>query len=52
MYICAIYVPGADRVQKRSSDPLELELLMVVSCHVGVGTKPGSSGRRARALKL
>lgn len=32
----------------RVSDPLKLELLTVVSCHVG--TEPGSSGRAASAL--
>lgn len=27
--------------QKRVSDPLELELQMIVSCHVGWGLNPG-----------
>ena len=30
-----MHMPGAQGGQKMMSDPLELELLMVVSCHVG-----------------
>ena len=29
--------------QKRASDPLELELQEVVSCHVGAGNEPSSA---------
>lgn len=31
--LCAMCVPGTHGGQKRTSDPLELELDMVVSCH-------------------
>jgi hypothetical protein len=34
MHICALHV-GANRGQKRASGPLEVELKMVVSHHVG-----------------
>ena len=39
MYVCmyAMCVPGAHRSQNRAKDPLELELKMVVRCHVGAG---------------
>lgn len=42
-YIRTAYVTGVCRAQKRASGPLEVELLMVVSCHVGVVFKPGPS---------
>lgn len=35
MYISTPYVCSAPRDQKKVSDPLELELGMAVSCHVG-----------------
>jgi hypothetical protein len=35
--LCTISMPDAHGVQKRSSDPLELELRITVSLHVGVG---------------
>jgi hypothetical protein len=35
--ISVYHVPGAHRDQKRTSDPVELELQMVVSCQVGAG---------------
>lgn len=34
-----MHMPGAQGGQKMMSDPLELELLMVVSCHVGAGNQ-------------
>lgn len=36
--------------EQKVSDPLGLELQIIVSHHVGVGNKPGSSGRTAHAL--
>lgn len=36
--------------RKRMSDPLKLELKTVVNIHMGVGTKPESSGRLAISL--
>lgn len=45
-------VPGDLRGPKRTSGPLELELWVVVSCHVGAGTQPRSSARAARVLGL
>lgn len=45
----ACQVPSG--VKRRASDPLELELLTVVTHHVGAGgIKPRFSGRSARAL--
>lgn len=41
--------PDAQRLDA-ISDPLELELQMVVRCHVGDRIKPGSSGRTDSAL--
>jgi hypothetical protein len=38
---------GAWGYQRKASDPLELELQMIVNCHVGA--KPGSSGKAACA---
>lgn len=36
MYVCAATsMPGVHGNQKRRSDPLELKLHMVVSCHTG-----------------
>lgn len=35
MCLCTTYVPSACREQKRSSDPMELELLTIVCHHVG-----------------
>jgi hypothetical protein len=35
MYVYAPCVPGVLRGQKKASDPLELELEMVVSYHFG-----------------
>lgn len=43
-------VPCALRDKKNISDPLELVLLMVPSCPVGVGNEPLSSARAASAL--
>lgn len=39
VYVCTTQKPGAHRDQKDPSDPLELELLMVVSHHEGAGTR-------------
>lgn len=35
MYICTTYMPGVLRGQERALDPLELELVPAVSCHLG-----------------
>lgn len=35
-------LPGAHRSQKRVLDQLELELKMIVSCHVVLGIEPGT----------
>lgn len=35
--MCKTCVPGASRGQKRVSDPVELELQMLVNYHVGSG---------------
>lgn len=35
--ICTTRVPGVPRSQKRTYDPVELELKMVLNLHVGVG---------------
>lgn len=53
MYVCVQCAYSVCRGQKRLLDPLELELQMVVSCHVGVGSnlQMGVSGRAAEALK-
>jgi hypothetical protein len=40
-------VSGAGRGKKNVSVPLELELQMVVSCHVGVRSKAGSSWKKS-----
>jgi len=47
IFTCTTWVPGALGVQKRASLPLELELRMVVCCHMS----SGSCGRAASALK-
>lgn len=41
--LCTIHVPGACGGQKGISDPLGLELEMVVGCHVGTGNQTKSS---------
>lgn len=33
--LCTTFMSGASRGQKRTSDPLELELQIPVNCHVG-----------------
>jgi hypothetical protein len=48
MYIT--WIAGTYKTWKRTSDPMEWELLAVVSCHVVVGIKPGFSGKAASAL--
>lgn len=45
--MCSTCVSGALRAQRRTSYPLELELEMAVSFHLGPGTKPKSSERAA-----
>ena len=37
LLMCMSVLPGDPRGQKRASDPLELELQMVMSCHVSTG---------------
>jgi hypothetical protein len=41
---------GAHIAHRRESDLLELQLQMVLSCHVDLGTEPGTSERVASAL--
>lgn len=50
MYVCVL--PAYMSVYVRVLDPLEPELQTVVSCHVGLGTELGSSGRTASVLNL
>lgn len=50
MYICAPYVSNAYGGLKRAFDPLELEVQMLISCHVMLETVPGSSARAATVL--
>ena len=45
MYACTMCVPVAQRDQKKAPEPLELELQMVVSYHVGAGNQAQSSAR-------
>ena len=37
MYVCYPCVPGVHGGQKRASDPLDLELKMIVGNHEGTG---------------
>jgi hypothetical protein len=37
--VLCVCMPGACGGQKRASDPLELELQMVVNCHVSSGNQ-------------
>jgi hypothetical protein len=48
--LCTVCVPGAHGSQRRVSDPLELELQFVVSCHVVLGIKPRSSEKVVSSL--
>lgn len=41
VYICIVYTCSVHRDQKRALDPLELDLQVFVSCHVGCKLKPG-----------
>lgn len=51
MYLCALCVPGACRVQMNALDSLELKIGLVVSHHVGVeNPSQASSARAANAL--
>jgi hypothetical protein len=43
--MCTMCVPGAYRSQKRGSDPMDLELQMVLSHHKGTEKKNEVSGR-------
>lgn len=47
-----MYVPGASRVQKKTLDPLGLELQGIVSRYVSDRLKPESSGRAAKVFNL
>lgn len=49
MYVLHIFVVHSEAGRGRQI-PLELELQVVVSHHVGAGIKPGSSGRAASDL--
>ena len=46
--LCTLCVPDACGGQKKVSDLLDLELQMIVSCHVGAGSR--SSAGAARVL--
>lgn len=37
VYVCIMWVPEAPKGQKKASDSLQLELLMVVNYHVRAG---------------
>lgn len=39
MYVCAPHACSSSRDLKKVSDPLELALQAVVSCHVGAGSR-------------
>lgn len=41
MYAYLLCLPSACGDQKTASDPLKLELSMIVSCYVGAGDEPG-----------
>lgn len=48
VYLCAPCMPGDQRGQKMASDPLELELEIIMSCHVGgLGVESNSFERAA-----
>ena len=47
MCVCVICIPGAHRGQKI---PLELELQMVVSCHLSAGIECNLTGSSGRAI--
>jgi hypothetical protein len=48
--ICAPYTCSTQEGQERASDPLELEVQVVVSNHVDAETPTRTSGRAASAL--
>ena len=50
IFLCIMSMPGDLGGQNRESGPLELELTMVVDCHVVLGTKPRTSARAAVLL--
>ena len=50
--MCAVCMLGACRGQKRTSDPLELDLGNVVSTHVGAGNQIQVLCTEASALDL
>lgn len=50
MYFCGSHVCSASRGLKRTSDLLDLELQMVLSCTWVLGTQLGSSARAANVL--
>lgn len=49
VYVCNVCVHGTRGGQKRALDPLELELQMVIICHVGAGNQTRSSCPAANA---
>jgi hypothetical protein len=51
MYVCALCVQCL-KGQKWQSDPLDLELQMVVSCHVGGCWKPDPSSLEEQPVLL
>ena len=48
--VCVLCLCSAKGGRKTEPDPLELESQTVVSCYVGAGNEPGSSGGTASAL--
>lgn len=50
MYVCVLHVDSTHKGQKRASDPLGLELQMLVSYRVLLGLRPRSSAKPASAL--
>jgi hypothetical protein len=50
VYLCTMYVPGAQGGQKRALDSLELKLQTVVSHSVGAGTQIWNLYRAAIVL--
>jgi hypothetical protein len=52
VYMCTMCLPNACRGQKRESDPLELELEMVVSHHVSAGPRSSVRALHHRASSL
>lgn len=50
LHICVPHACSVQGGQKRSLDPLELELQMIVTCHVCAGSQTESPERAASVL--